>query len=134
MMFLYLITGVIFGIGLAIAGMTDPHKVQAFLSLGFSDWNPALMFVLGSAAPVYGIIFAFISKRKKTLSGKTFVAPAKKPADKKLVVGSIIFGLGWGILGICPGPALTQLSSADAGMLTFIVAMFVGFILERKIA
>ena len=121
MMFLYLVSGVIFGLGLAIAGMTDPNKVQAFLSIGFADWNP-------------GLIFYFMKKRKKTISGKTFVAPAKKPLDKKLVMGSIIFGLGWGILGICPGPALTQLSSAEVGMLTFIATMFIGFALERKLA
>jgi len=129
---LYLISGIIFSIGLCLSGMIDPIKIKSFLAMGTSDWNPALIFVLGSAVPVYGLSFFFLNKRKKSLDGKEFKNPAPRPIDRKLIIGSIIFGLGWGIAGLCPGPALTLLSGFDKNIIIFIATMFCGFEIQRR--
>lgn len=130
--FIYLVSGIVFGLGLSLSGMIDSAKVKSFLSFGFSDWNPALLFVLGSAAPVYMLFFFLLKKRKKTFVGSVFANPAPRAADKKLILGSAIFGLGWGIIGICPGPALVHLSFLDINFAIFIAMMFLGFDLQRR--
>jgi uncharacterized membrane protein YedE/YeeE len=129
---LYLLSGFIFGIGLLVSQMVDPLKVRAFLSLGFFDWNPALLFVLGSAAPVYLISFLFLRQRKKTLNGLPFAHPAPRPIDKKLILGATVFGIGWGMAGICPGPALVHIGFLDLNFGLFIIMMFLGFELQRR--
>ena len=130
----YLVSGLIFGLGLSLSGMIDPLKVKGFLSLGMSDWNPALIFVLGSAVPVYLIAFLFMRRRKKALNGADFKHPAPRPVDRKLVLGSLIFGAGWGIAGICPGPALVHLAFLDVNFAVFLVTMFAGFELQRRLS
>jgi uncharacterized membrane protein YedE/YeeE len=132
MNFLYLLSGIIFGFGLSLSGMIDPKKVEGFLSMGFADWNPALLFVLGSAAPVYAAIFFYVRRRGKTLSGKVFPHPANRPVDIRLVLGSIIFGAGWGLVGVCPGPALVNLPSLSLNFSIFIATMYVGFWAQRR--
>jgi hypothetical protein len=130
--FLYLISGIVFSMGLCLSGMIDPMKIKSFLEMGTSDWSPALIFVLGSAVPVYYLAFLFLNKRKKSLDGQNFKHPAARPIDRKLIIGSILFGLGWGIAGICPGPALTLLSGLDKNIIVFIATMFCGFEIQRR--
>lgn len=129
---IYLIAGIIFSIGLSLSGMIDPLKVKGFLSYGFADWNPALLFVLGSAFPVYLLIFFFLRRREKTLNGNKFEHPRPRPVDRRLVIGSLLFGVGWGIAGICPGPAIVHLSFLDIPFVIFILTMFLGFELQRR--
>jgi uncharacterized membrane protein YedE/YeeE len=130
----YLLSGLIFGVGLSLSGMIDPLKVKSFLSFGFSDWNPALLFVLGFAVPVYLIAFIYLRRRQQTLNGTPFQHPAPRPVDKKLVLGAVIFGVGWGIAGICPGPALVHLSFLDANFAVFIATMLAGFEVQRRLS
>jgi len=129
---IYLVSGVIFGVGLSLSGMIDPVKVKDFLSVGTPDWNPALLFVLGSAVLVYLMAFFYLRRRRKTLSGSPFKHPAPRPVDRKLVLGSIVFGTGWGIAGICPGPALVNVAFLDLNIAVFILTMFTGFEIQRR--
>jgi len=131
--FVYLIAGAIFGFGLSLSGMINPVKVKEFLSLGFNDWNPALIFVLGAALPVYLLAFLYLRRRQRTLSGSPFKHPAPQPIDKKLVAGAILFGVGWGIAGICPGPALVHVAFLDMNFVIFIATMIAGFELQRRL-
>jgi len=131
---IYLFTGIVFGLGLSISGMSDPSKVKAFLVPGFADWNPALLFVLGSAVPVYFVFFKWMQKRAKSFNGSKFSNPPPRPIDRKLLLGSLIFGIGWGILGICPGPAITHIAYLDREFFVFILAMFAGFSLNKRLA
>jgi len=132
--FLYLVAGIIFSWGLLLSGMSDPEKVKNFLSLGATDWSPALLFVLGPAALTYLAAFLFLRKRQKTLNGVNFQHPKPRPVDRALVLGSILFGVGWGLAGVCPGPALVHLAFPDLGFLVFIATMLVGFEIQRKLA
>ena len=132
--FIYLLSGILFGIGLSLSGMIDPLKVQQFLSVGFADWSPALIFVLGSAAPVYLISFLYLRRRQRTLNGAEFKLPAVRPIDRRLVLGAVIFGVGWGIAGICPGPALVHVAFLDANFAIFIATMIAGFEIHRSFA
>lgn len=131
---IYLFSGALFGLGLSISGMIDPLKVKSFLNMGSADWSPALIFVLGSAVPVYFILFQFLRRRGKTLNGARFAQPAPRPVDKKLVAGSMIFGIGWGIAGICPGPALVHMAFLDMNFAAFLLALFAGFELQRRLS
>jgi uncharacterized membrane protein YedE/YeeE len=130
---IYLASGVIFSLGLSVSGMIDPLKVKAFLSVGFADWNPALIFVLGSAVPIYLISFLYLRRKQKTLNGTAFKHPEPRPIDKKLVLGAILFGVGWGVAGICPGPALVHVAFLDMNFAVFIVAMIAGFELQKRL-
>lgn len=129
---LYLLSGVVFSLGLSIAGMIDPQKIINFLNVFSSSWDPALAFVLGSAAPVYLVAFLFLRKRGRSLNGQQFKHPTPRPIDRKLVVGSIIFGSGWGLAGICPGPAITHIAFLELPFALFLVAMVVGFEIEKR--
>jgi uncharacterized membrane protein YedE/YeeE len=129
---LYLLSGFIFSMGLCLSGMIDPLKIKSFLAMGTSDWNPALIFVLGSAVPIYGLTFFILNKRKRSLNGQSFKHPAPRPIDQKLVIGSILFGLGWGIAGLCPGPALTLLAGLDKNIFVFLITMFCGFEIQKR--
>jgi len=131
-LFVYLCSGLIFGLGLAISQMVDPLKVKSFLTIG-SDWNPALMFVLGAAAPTYYLAFLFLKSRSHTWSGTPVQTPKPRPIDLKLIVGSILFGIGWGIAGVCPGPALFHLAYLEKPFLVFILMMVAGFELQRRV-
>jgi len=131
---LYLISGILFGFGLSLSGMIDPLKIKGFLSVGFEDWNPALLFVLGSAVPVYFAVFTYLRKKKKTITGAVFKNPPLRPIDKKLIFGALIFGTGWGIAGLCPGPALVNLAFLQTELALFVFTMFIGFELQRRFA
>lgn len=124
---IYLLAGVLFAIGLSLSGMTDPLKVKGFLAVGFADWNPAVLFVLGAATPTYLAAFFYLRRRQKSFDGAPFQHPKPRPVDKKLVLGAVLFGVGWGIAGICPGPALAHLAYLDVNFAVFLAMMFVGF-------
>ncbi len=133
-MILYLLSGVVFALGLSLSGMTNPAKVQSFLNLGSPDWSPALIFVLGAGVVVYSIAYRWILARQRDLGGRDFKAPTPRPIDRKLVLGSTLFGVGWGLAGVCPGPALVHVADLDTGFLTFLLMMFVGFETQRRFA
>ena len=109
-----LIVGLVFGIGLILAGMTDPSKVLGFLDLA-GAWDPSLGFVMGGAILVGAIAFAAAGRRERSLLGQPMRLPAPARIDRRLVLGSLAFGAGWGLAGYCPGPALASLASGGPG-------------------
>ena len=122
--------GLIFGLGLVIAQMNNPAKVLAFLDVAGS-WDPTLAFVMAGALLTLGILQRFIRKRPEQIQDtdlQAYVSP-KARIDAKLITGSAIFGIGWGLSGLCPGPALISLTSGLAGGYVFVGAMFMGFFL-----
>jgi uncharacterized protein len=118
-----LLAGVIFGIGLLVSGMFNPAKVLGFLDLA-GPWDPSLAFVLAGAVAVGLIAFAFARRRMQSLLGAVMRLPTARQIDRRLVIGSLTFGVGWGIAGFCPGPALVAL-----GMGQVKAVVFVGFML-----
>jgi uncharacterized membrane protein YedE/YeeE len=125
-----LAAGLLFGAGLAVSGMADPARVQAFLDL-FGNWDPTLAFVMGGA--IIPMALAWIVKRrlKAPLAAPAFDLPGTTKLDRPLAVGAILFGMGWGIAGLCPGPALADLGIAPLAVLPFVGAMFAGMALHR---
>jgi uncharacterized membrane protein YedE/YeeE len=120
----YLI-GVLFGLGLLVSGMSNPEKILAFLDLG-GAWDPSLIFVMGGAVLVGLVAFYLAKKRTQSFFGDALQIPTRRDIDKRLVIGSLLFGLGWGIAGFCPGPALVALGTGHAKPLVFVLAMLVG--------
>lgn len=128
------LSGVIFSIGLAVSGMTRPGKVTGFLDF-LGDWDPSLAFVMVGAILVYSIGYRNITKKRAPLFAKTFQLPTNKKIDRNLVAGSLLFGIGWGLAGFCPGPALTSLVTLSFQPLVFVAAMLLGmavFALNQK--
>ena len=129
------IVGLVFGLGLLLSGMTDPGKVLGFLDL-FGQWDPSLAFVMGGAILVGFFAFVVAKKRTSNFLGGALSLPKSNVIDKRLVIGSLLFGAGWGLAGFCPGPALVSMASGQAQALTFVAAMVVGMIgfemIERK--
>jgi uncharacterized membrane protein YedE/YeeE len=119
--------GLVFGLGLMFSGMTDPGKVIGFLDL-FGSWDPSLALVMGGAIMVGFFAFAVAKKRTTTFLGGVLRFPTSFDIDKKLVIGSLIFGTGWGLAGFCPGPALVSMADGQAKALIFVVAMLVGMV------
>jgi len=127
-----LICGVLFGLGMAISGMVDPKNVIDFLDI-FGSWNADLMFVLGGAILVFmPCFFLFIRHKEKSVTGNKFSFSTKKHIDAKLICGATLFGIGWGLAGICPGPALSSLTGDTFNVLIFIISMIIGQWLIRK--
>ncbi|KPH78346.1 MULTISPECIES: YeeE/YedE family protein [Bosea] len=127
-----LASGAIFGIGLSLSGMLDPVRVRGFLHVA-GDWDPSLAFVLGGAVAVVmsGI---FVRRRLQNPAfGDAFHLPATMPIDTRLITGSAIFGIGWGLAGLCPGPALAALSLGLAPVALFVVAMLVGMTIHDRL-
>jgi hypothetical protein len=122
--------GFLFGIGLWVSGMANPKKVLGFLDVT-GDWDASLMFVMGGAVVVTAIAFRFVLQKEKPFFGESFHLPTKKDIDVPLVAGSAIFGIGWGIAGYCPGPALTALTTLSTESIVFVAAMIGGGILHR---
>ena len=122
------IVGLIFGIGLILSGMTDPGKVVGFLDLG-GAWDPSLAFVMGAAILVGAIAFALAKNRSTTLIGNEFRLPDSRNIDKSLVAGSVLFGIGWGLAGFCPGPALVAVGMGVPKAVAFFMAMLAGMAL-----
>ena len=131
-----LIIGAVFGIGLAIAGMLNPSKVVGFLDV-FGDWDPSLAFVMGGGVLVNAIGHRFVMKRKAPIQIATFSMPTSTNIDKPLVIGSVIFGIGWGLAGLCPGPVVASLLLSGQAMLPFfgllITGLLVGQIVMRRL-
>jgi len=119
--------GLLFGIGLMFSGMTDPGKVIGFLDL-FGTWDPSLVLVMGGAMMVGFFAFAVAKKRTTTFLGGVIRFPTTMDIDKKLVLGSLMFGMGWGLAGFCPGPALVSMADGQPKALLFVVAMVVGMV------
>ena len=131
-----LIIGSVFGIGLAIAGMLNPSKVVGFLDV-FGDWDPSLAFVMGGGVLVNAIGHRFVMKRKAPIQSAKFSMPTSTNIDKPLVIGSVIFGVGWGLAGLCPGPVVASLLLSGQAMLPFfgllITGLLVGQIFMRRL-
>lgn len=125
-----LLTGVLFGFGLALAGMTQPEKVLGFLDVA-GQWDPSLLFVLGGAVGVTVISFRFILRRKTPLLDVRYYFSEKMAIDHSLIVGAVLFGIGWGIGGYCPGPAVTLLAAPSWELWAFLPAMLLGIVLEK---
>ncbi|MFC5511379.1 DUF6691 family protein [Massilia jejuensis] len=135
--FMALMVGLLFGIGLIVSGMNDPAKVIGFLDLA-GNWDPSLGFVMGGAILVGVLAFGVARKRKRSLLGAPMRLPTATVIDRRLVLGSLAFGTGWGLAGYCPGPALASLATGDAKPLLFTLAMLAGMalfeVLERVAA
>ena len=125
-----LLTGFIFGLGLCLSRMTDPAVVQAFLDVA-GAWDPTLMFVMGGGVAVAFIGYRFVLQRKQPLWAPKFPSPPTGTIDTPLLSGAAIFGVGWGLAGYCPGPAVVSLASGRSGIFLFVAAMAIGMILVR---
>lgn len=117
------ICGFWFACGLGISGMTQPQKVVGFLDLFGGDWDPSLIFVMAGAVLVYSIGYRWVIKKPAPLFSKEFLIPGNRQIDSSLILGSALFGMGWGIAGFCPGPALTSVSSLTYPSLVFVASM-----------
>src|SRR5579871_6648885 len=120
--FVALLSGLIFGLGLILAGMANPDKVLSFLDIT-GAWDPSLAFVMGGAIAAGSLAFAMAKKLKHSYLGVAMSLPTSRGIDKRLVLGSLAFGIGWGIAGICPGPALVLLGTGSAKGIVFVAAM-----------
>ena len=121
------LVGLIFGIGLILSGMTDPGKVIGFLDL-FGNWDPSLAFVMGGAILVGAFAFTVAKKRTTSVLGGAMQLPTARHVDKRLILGSLAFGAGWGLAGFCPGPALVSLGAGEVKAAVFVLAMLIGML------
>ncbi len=128
-----LMAGVLFGAGLVVGGMTDPGKVIGFLDLA-GPWDPSLAFVMGAALCVTLPVFQLFKGRGRPLLESRFFLPTKTDLDPQLLGGSALFGIGWGIAGLCPGPAIANLVTGVPEILAFVVAMVAGMWLRDRVA
>lgn len=134
---LQFLIGSLFGSGLVVAGMSNPQKVQNFLDLASiptGGWDPSLMFVLGGGALVTFIGYRFVLRRSRPIFDIQFHMPKAKHIDAPIIVGPAIFGVGWGLAGFCPGPALTALGTGSTQAILFVVAMIAGMFGARILA
>jgi uncharacterized membrane protein YedE/YeeE len=120
-----LLSGLIFGIGLILAGMSNPAKVLAFLDIT-ALWDPSLGLVMGGAIAVGFVAFKFAGKQSRSFLGLPMNIPTSRIIDNRLVIGALIFGIGWGLVGICPAPAFVLLGAGSVKGIVFLVAMLVG--------
>ncbi len=132
---LALLAGLVFGLGLILSGMTDPAKVIGFLDIS-GNWDPSLGLVMGGAVLVGLLTFRFSARRTKAFFGDAMQLPTARHIDRRLVLGSMTFGVGWGLAGYCPGPALASLASGGVQALLFVAAMLAGMalfaVLEKR--
>ncbi|NUB46712.1 YeeE/YedE family protein [Fertoebacter nigrum] len=129
--------GLIFGVGLVVAGMSDPAKVLNFLdfaAIPARTWDASLAFVLGGAVAVTAIGFRLVLRRGQPVFGTAFHLPNARAIDARIITGPAIFGIGWGLAGFCPGPALTALGAGTLPAITFVASMLVGMIAARWLA
>ena len=125
------LSGSLFGFGLAISGMLDPSKVQAFLNVT-QNWDPSLVFVMFGGILTTSIGYFFSLKRSSPLYDTNFHIPVIKHIDKRLISGSILFGIGWGLGGLCPGPAVAILSNSFFPAINFLIAMLIGLYIGKR--
>lgn len=127
---LALLAGALFGAGLAISGMADPRRVRGFLDL-FGPWDPTLAFVMAGALMPMAAAWWLRKHMTAPLMALTFSLPTRRDIDARLISGAALFGVGWGVAGLCPGPAFADLAIAPGPAIIFIVAMLVGMALHR---
>lgn len=120
-----LLAGLLFGLGLTVSGMIDPAKVLGFLDIA-GNWDPSLAFVMAGAIPVAAVGFAVGRRRAAPLCAHGFSAPVRTAIDTRLCLGAATFGIGWGLAGYCPGPALAALGLGDGRTVLFVAAMVIG--------
>ena len=125
-----LVSGIVFGVGLVISEMINPEKVLGFLDL-FGNWDPSLAFVMIGALIVSSPLFHIIKNKKKPLFADKFNYSNNKDVNNRLIVGSVLFGAGWGLGGLCPGPAISSIALININSITFVFAMFFGFYLVK---
>ena len=128
--FVAVFAGCLFGAGLASSGMTDPQRVQGFLDL-LGDWDPTLAFVMGGAIIPMAIAWRIQKRLEKPIVETQFELPETNRLDARLAIGSVLFGVGWGVGGLCPGPAVAGLAIAPASAAVFVAAMLAGMLLHR---
>lgn len=126
------LAGLLFGLGLAVGGMTDPARVIGFLDLA-GAWDPTLMFVLGGAVMTTFVGYRWVLRRPAPLLAGAFQLPTRRDLDAKLLGGAALFGIGWGLSGYCPGPAVASLSGVSLPLAAMLVAMVVGWWLARRL-
>lgn len=130
-----LAAGLLFGIGLAVSGMFDPAKVLGFLdiaAIGSGRWDPSLAFVMAGGLAVALPVFQYAKRRIAPMAAPQFQAPTARAVDRRLMLGALIFGLGWGLVGYCPGPALAALAFGATGTILFVLAMAAGMALHAR--
>ena len=127
------IAGLVFGFGLILSGMTDPGKVLGFLDLA-GRWDPSLAFVMAGAILVGFFAFAMAKRRARAFFGGAMHLPQGRDIDHRLVAGSLVFGIGWGLAGFCPGPALVSFGSGQEKAAIFVAAMLGGMLIEATFA
>lgn len=127
-----LLSGVLFGLGLSLAGMTQPAVVLGFLDV-FGSWNPQLAFVMAAAVITTAIGYRLVWRRARPLAAERFELPTSRRLDWRLVGGAAVFGIGWGVAGYCPGPALASLSGGSLSLLALVASMLVGWWLASQL-
>jgi uncharacterized membrane protein YedE/YeeE len=126
------VVGVLFGIGLVLSGMTRADKVISFLDVASGAWDPSLALVMVGAIAVHAVLFRVILRRASPLLDVKFHVPTRVDIDKNLIVGAALFGIGWGIGGVCPGPGLVAAASLTSSMLLFVGGLLVGMVMFQK--
>lgn len=124
--------GLLFGLGLLLSGMTDPGKIQGFLDLA-GAWDPSLAFVMGGAIAVGFFAYALAQRRTRSWLGADIHLPKASAIDRRLVLGSLVFGVGWGLAGFCPGPGLVSMGSGQPKGLVFVLAMLAGMLVFESL-
>jgi len=124
------VAGVVFGVGLIVAQMTNPAKVIGFLDIT-GNWDPSLALVMGGAVVVFGIAYRLSRRRSAPLLAPAFVAPRQREVTAPLVMGSLVFGVGWGLSGFCPGPAVVGSTFSEPRVWAFVAAMLAGMLVYR---
>jgi uncharacterized membrane protein YedE/YeeE len=127
-----LLSGLVFGLGLLASGMTDPMKVKGFLDL-FGAWDPSLALVMGGAILIGFFAFRAADRRSTSWSGEPMDLPRSRTIDARLLAGGVLFGVGWGVAGYCPGPALVAAGGGSTGAVAFVAAMLVGMALHDRV-
>lgn len=126
-----LLSGLVFGLGLILSGMTEPLKVKGFLDLA-GAWDPSLALVMSGAIAVAAVAFARARRRERSWTGAPMEIPTNRTVDARLVAGGVLFGAGWGIAGFCPGPALVALGSGVGAAGIFVAAMLAGMLVHDR--
>ena len=127
-----LVSGIIFGIGLVISGMTNPEKVIGFLSITH-NWDASLIFVMGGGIITAGPFFYLMRNRQTSSLGNPIDLPKKQKLDKKIIIGASLFGVGWGLVGLCPGPAIAAIATFDPIIIVFLLSMAAGVLVKKNI-
>lgn len=127
-----LITGTIFGLGLNVSQMTNPHKVLSFLNI-LENWDPSLIIVMASAVAISTLGFLVSKRLEKPVVADSFHFPTQKKITLRLVLGAVLFGIGWGVAGLCPGPAIASLATPSKELIIFLLSMMSGMLLAKRL-